>query len=38
MAFDGIVTKVILKEITPLISGKIDKIHQPDRNTIVLGV
>ena len=38
MAFDGIVTKAILKEITPLISGKIDKIHQPDRNTIVLGV
>jgi len=38
MAFDGIVTKSILKELTPLIGGKIDKIHEPDRNTIILGI
>ena len=38
MAFDGIVTKSIVNELTPLIGGKIDKIHEPDRNTIVLGV
>jgi len=38
MAFDGIVTKSIIKELSPLISGKIDKIHEPDRNTIILGI
>ena len=38
MAFDGIVAKSILKELTPLIGGKIDKIHEPDRNTIILGI
>jgi len=38
MAFDGIVANTILKELTPLIGSKIDKIHEPDRNTIVLGL
>lgn len=38
MAFDGIVAKSIIKELNPLIGGKIDKIHEPDRNTIVLGI
>ena len=39
MAFDGIVTNAIVKEIkNDLIGGKIDKIHQPDKNTIVLGI
>ena len=39
MAFDGIVTKAITHEFKNiLISGKIDKIHQPDKNTIVLGI
>jgi len=38
MAFDGIVTKSIIREFTPLIGGKIDKIHEPDRNTIILGI
>ena len=38
MAFDGIVTKSILNEFTPLIGGKIDKIHEPDKNTILLGI
>ena len=38
MAFDGIVTKSIIRELTPLIGGKIDKIHEPDKNTIILGI
>ncbi len=39
MAFDGNVTKAITHEFKNiLISGKIDKIHQPDKNTIVLGI
>ena len=38
MAFDGIVAKSIVKELQGLIGSKIDKIHQPDKNTIVLGL
>ena len=39
MAFDGIVTKAITHEFkNVLIGGKIDKIHQPDKNTIILGI
>lgn len=38
MAFDGIVTKSIVNELTPLIGGKIDKIYEPDKNTIILGI
>lgn len=39
MAFDGIVTKAITNEFKNiLIGGKIDEIHQPDKNTIVLGI
>lgn len=39
MAFDGIVTQAITHELKNyLIGGKIDKIHQPDKNTIVLGI
>lgn len=38
MAFDGLVTKSIVKELSPLIGGKIDKIHEPNKNTIVLGI
>ena len=38
MAFDGIVAKSIIKEFTPLIGGKIDKIYEPDRNTVILGI
>ena len=37
MAFDGIVTKSIIYELTNIIGSKIDKIHEPDKNTIVLG-
>ena len=39
MAFDGIVTQAITHEFkNNLIGGKIDKIHQPDKNTILLGI
>lgn len=39
MAFDGIVTQAITHELkNDLIGGKIDKIHQPDKNTIILGI
>ena len=38
MAFDGIVLKSIINELTSLIGGKIDKIYEPDKNTIVLGI
>lgn len=38
MAFDGIVTKSIVIELQNLIGSKIDKIHEPDKNTIVLGL
>ena len=38
MAFDGIVTKSIVSELQNIVGSKIDKIHEPDRNTIVLGL
>ena len=39
MAFDGIVTQAITHELkNDLIGGKIYKIHQPDKNTILLGI
>ena len=38
MAFDGIVTKSIVSELQNLIGSKIDKIYEPDRNTIIIGL
>ena len=35
MAFDGIVTKAIVTELQELVGSKIDKVHEPDKNTIV---
>ena len=32
MAFDGIVTKAITTEITPLCGARIDKIFEPNKN------
>ena len=37
MAFDGIVTKAIASELQPLCGARIDKIFQPNKNTILLG-
>lgn len=39
MAFDGIVTKAIVAELQKEILGsKIDKVYEPDKNTIILGL
>ena len=38
MAFDGIVTKAVTKELKNIINYKIDKVYEPDKNTIVLGL
>ena len=38
MAFDGIVTKAITNELKNLIGYKIDKVFEPDKNTIILGL
>ena len=37
MAFDGIVTKAIASELQQLSGARIDKIFQPNKNTILLG-
>ena len=38
MAFDGIVTKTVANELQNIINYKIDKIYEPDSNTIILGL
>lgn len=39
MAFDGFVTKAIVNELKScLISGKINKIHQPDKDNLILNI
>ena len=38
MAFDGIVTKSIISELQCLINSKIDKIYEPDSNTVILSL
>ena len=38
MAFDGIVTKAITTELLDLCGARIDKIFQPSKNEIVLGL
>ena len=37
MAFDGIITKLVATELNLLSGARIDKIFQPDSNTVVLG-
>ncbi len=39
MAFDGMVIRAITEELNTLLSdGRIDKIHQPEKDTITIGV
>lgn len=38
MAFDGIVTKSITQELKNIIGYKIDKIYEPDKNTVTIGL
>ena len=39
MAFDGIVTRQVIYELNrSIINGKIDKVYQPNKNEILLGI
>ena len=38
MAFDGIITKKVVDELQDIIGYKIDKIYEPDKNTVILGL
>ena len=38
MSFDGIVTKAITQEISKLCGARIDKVFQPNKNEIILGL
>ena len=39
MAFDGITAKKVIDELnTCLISGKINKIYEPNKNEVILGI
>lgn len=39
MAFDGLTTKKIVSELnTVLIGGKINKVYEPNKNEVTLGV
>ncbi len=38
MAFDGIVTKAICSELSSLAGARIDKIFEPNKNTITIGL
>ena len=38
MSFDGIVTKAIASELQNLQDAKLNKIFQPNKNTIILGL
>jgi len=38
MAFDGIVTKAIATELSELNGARIDKVFQPNKNEILLGL
>ena len=38
MAFDGIIIKKISTELKNIIGFKIDKVYEPDKNTVTLGL
>ena len=38
MAFDGIVTKAICSELSNLVGARIDKIFQPNKNNVIIGM
>ena len=38
MAFDGIVTRTICKELKNIVGYKVDKIYEPDKNTVIWGL
>ena len=38
MAFDGIMTKAVAKELSLLSGARIDKVYEPNSNNIILGL
>lgn len=39
MAFDGIVTKQVVLELkSALVGGKVNKVFEPNKNEIILGI
>ncbi len=38
MAFDGIITKAICSELSNLVGARIDKIFQPNKNNVIIGM
>ena len=38
MAFDGIVTKSVISELQSIVNYKIDKVTEPNKNNIILGL
>ena len=38
MAFDGIVTKVIATELQEVVGARIDKIYEPNKNDVLIGM
>ena len=38
MAFDGITTKVISDELQNLYGARIDRVRQPNKNEVILGL
>lgn len=38
MAFDGIVTKAIASELSSLVGARVDKVFEPNKNSIILGI
>lgn len=38
MAFDGIITKAIVCELQEIIGARVDKIYQPSKNDVVIGL
>ena len=38
MALDGIYLSLLRKEFDPLIDGRVDKIHQPSREELIMTI
>ncbi len=38
MALDGIYLSLVRKELSPLIGGRVDKIHQPTKEELIIGI
>ena len=38
MAFDGLVLKSVIKELSILINGKVNRIYEPNKNELILSI